>query len=742
MTTASDVPATPRTPRAITRPRAETAGKLDRRDALAAMFHALDVNGDGRVSLDEATRAACGVCPTMTESEVDEWFRSMDVSDTGLLDESEYVAGMLNVTRGMTEAEFATSARDTIARTARKVKHPRYYFHRDDARGYLGEELVPLLERGLDALLREVETERLRVASGADWDEDGYVPDDWRPTRPLRFLGKLAPAPMYPRGRPWRAGAEAAAAEAKRLLECEMAARGGKPRPMHELSREEKLEMCFDAMDRNGDGTLTFDEMLRVCRKIDPGRGREEAASMVQWMDVDSDGKVSKAEYETAMLAVMEHLDDEVFDLGIERTLTATRFADASRAEKLRMVFEKCDADADGRLDIDELRSLANALIVGGDEQKVRRTMKWLDANGDDVVTFEEFVTPMLAATAPVDDDPISTRRVRRILAADGDATEPDAADALHAKLAAYVASMETHATTRQVSVYDLDVLLKDKTKKVGVLDCRPAHERAVSGLDVASRGSVAARTSVAVALGDVAFVDAVDNNLAALIESASELETLEHCDVVVCVSAFGAEAGAAAPLVAEKTRVADCRNLCGGIVAWFNAGFALSDPSTGAACEAVPPARKRAHLEARGATRSSSRRRGRRGGGTRRRPADCRKLDSSVTTVDFEKNLRRPCTRPHADVYGESSPPVLRARRARVRVRSRWRPFSRRARWSSCPFPTRSARAPRRARRAALREEEARPEAAILAHEAEGDRKVQANSRRDRGRDRGPRGR
>ena len=53
--------------------------------------------------------------------------------------------------------------------------------------------MVPLLERGLDALLREVETERLRVASGADWDEDGYVPDDWRPARPLRFLGELAP---------------------------------------------------------------------------------------------------------------------------------------------------------------------------------------------------------------------------------------------------------------------------------------------------------------------------------------------------------------------------------------------------------------------------------------------------------------------------------------------------------------------------------------------------------------------
>jgi hypothetical protein len=83
MTTASDVPSTPRTPRAITQPRAETAGKLDRRDALAAMFHALDVNEDGRVDVDECVRAACGVCPTMTEFEVNEWFRSMDVSDTG-----------------------------------------------------------------------------------------------------------------------------------------------------------------------------------------------------------------------------------------------------------------------------------------------------------------------------------------------------------------------------------------------------------------------------------------------------------------------------------------------------------------------------------------------------------------------------------------------------------------------------------------------------------------------------------
>jgi hypothetical protein len=89
-----------------------------------------------------------------------------------------------------------------------------------------------------------------------------------------------------------------------------------------------------------------------------------------------------------------------------------------------------------------------------------------------------------------------------------------------------------------------LDVLLKDKTKKVGVVDCRPAEERAVSALDLASRGAAVARTSVVVVLGDVAFVDAVDNNIAALIESNVELETLETCDVIVCFSAFRRRGG------------------------------------------------------------------------------------------------------------------------------------------------------------------------------------------------------
>ena len=358
-------------------------------------------------------------------------------------------------------------------------------------------------------------------------------------------------------------------------------------------------------------------------------------------MDVNSDGKVDKSEYETAMLAVMEHLDDEVFDLGIERTLTAVTFADASRAEKLKMVFDKCDADADGRLDMDELRALANSLIVGGDETKVRRTMKWLDANGDDVLTFEEFAAPMLAATAPVDDDRFDAA-VRRILAADGDATEPDAADALHAKLAAYVASLETHATTRQISTRDLDVLLKDKTKKVGVVDCRPAEERAVSALDLASRGAAAARTSVAVVLGDVAFVDAVDNNIAALVDSNVELEQLETCDVIVCFSAFG-EAGRRRCWSPKdkKPIAATVRRPVG------STRVALVDPAREQRRRRCTPARRRERGWCdRGETRSSSGRGGGGGGDAARTCFRCTCRAKKPRDVSFRR-----C---YADVRGD----------------------------------------------------------------------------------------
>ena len=607
----------PRTPRALTQPRSETSGKLDRRDALGAMFHALDANNDGRVDFDEACTAACGVCATMTAREALDWFTSLDTSDTGFVDEQEYVLGMLTLTKPFTDLEFANAVKDTIHRTRKKVKHPRYYFHENEtsAREYLGRELTPLLEQGLDSLLKEVETERLKMASGELWDADGYAPNEWRALRPLQFLGKYLienSEKGIERRKAHELEREKSALKAKEKAAFE--ARGGKPPPFAELTRTEKIKMCFSAIDKNNDGYLTFDEMLHVCKKIDPGRGREEASSTINWMDKNGDNAVDIQEYETAMMEMMEHVDDEVFDLGCQKILDAVMFAESNRDEKLKMVFDKTDIDGNGTLDVDELTTLAKQLIPGGDEAAVKRTLKWLDVNNDNLVSFEEFLVPMLQAVVTLDDDRFDAC-VRKILELDGDAKEDDASTQLHPKLAAHVDGMSTHTTTTQITVSTLDLLLKDSNKRIAIVDCRTEAERNVSTLDYSSRGSVSSRTTVHVILGDVAFVDAVDNNLAALVDSF-DLSEIADCDTVVCVSATGAEAGVVAPLIQSKLDnpdgeakeneeteetenselpkpeklKSDCRNLCGGVIAWFNAGYGMLDPSTGTGTEAVHP--------------------------------------------------------------------------------------------------------------------------------------------------------
>ena len=206
-------------------------------------------------------------------------------------------------------------------------------------------------------------------------------------------------------------------------------------------------------------------------------------------------------EYVDATLALMEDLDDDVFDAGVKRVLLAVKFASASRQEELRMVFSHVDTDGSGTLDRDGLDALkSRALVPGEDEEKVRRTMRWLDADGDAEVTFEEFSGPMLwfppsgwtTTRSTPRRTPSSPRR---------EAREPDPADDLPPRFRRRVSAFPTHATTPQIGVKKAQRARLAK-KKIAVVDCRPEEERAVSIIP----GSIP--------LGDVKFADATDNNV------------------------------------------------------------------------------------------------------------------------------------------------------------------------------------------------------------------------------------
>jgi Ca2+-binding EF-hand superfamily protein/rhodanese-related sulfurtransferase len=346
------------------------------------------------------------------------------------------------------------------------------------------------------------------------------------------------------------------------------------------MDRTQKLRYSFDALDGDGNGALDFDELVFVCRKINPGKGVEEARSQLAWMDKDGDGQVDQDEYVTAMLEIMQDVDEETFVSGVRRVLTAIKFAKADRLEKLKMVFERVDEDDSGELDRDELTKLAVALVPGGDEVKVRKTMKWLDANGDAAVSFEEFKGPMIEATEGLDDDQFDAA-VHKLLAAEGEAIEPDPADDLPPKFGAYVTQFPSHSRCKWMSVKRVDSMTKDE-KKICVVDCRAPEERAVSMI------------KDSVPLGDVKFVSFEDNNVDQVAGGADVTAACEGADVIVCVSAVGAEGGLAAPVLAEKLEGKyEVRNLVGGIVAWYNAGGEVVDEG-GVPVEAVHPGQRR----------------------------------------------------------------------------------------------------------------------------------------------------
>ena len=563
----------------LTRSTADTVAKtdakkwaMDRSEALRVVFHALDGDDSGSIEIGEVLHLATGMCQTMSEDDARAWFQEMDKDGDATVDEAEYLEAMLKLTDDLSPQQFEHRIKDLLARTNKEVTDPRWYYHCENNREYLEAEVVPLLESGLNEMMRAIEAERLRVASGKDWDEDGHVPPDWRPIRPLQFLGEYlrenSKTMVRKREEEARLAAEAAA-KAEYLN-----------RTFDEMDREQKLRYSFDKMDGDGNGALDFDELVFVCRKINPGKGVEEARMQLSWMDKDGDGQVDQDEYVNAILEIMQDVDEETFVNGVKRVLTAVQFAKADRIEKLKMVFERVDEDDSGELDRDELTKLAVALVPGGDEVKVRKTMKWLDANGDAAVSFEEFKGPMIEATEGLDDDQFDAA-VHKLLAAEGEAVEPDPADDLPPKFGAYVTQFPSHAKCKWIGVKRVDSMTRDE-KKICVVDCRSPDERAVSII------------KDSVPLGDVKFVSFEDNNVEAVAGGADVSAACEGADVVVCVSAVGAEGGIAAPILAEKLEgKVEVRNLVGGIVAWYNAGGEVVD-GEGNPVEAVHPGQRR----------------------------------------------------------------------------------------------------------------------------------------------------
>lgn len=136
-----------------------------------------------------------------------------------------------------------------------------------------------------------------------------------------------------------------------------------------------RLEQDFLKMDKDGSGTISFEEFESVLAS-QADLSREELRALFNSMDVDN-GK----------------------ELNFNEFLAATLERRKLDKRRLRLAFDRLDFDHSGTIDANDLK-----LIVGSDmgQEAIDKIFKEFDLNQDGEIDFNEFTTAMLKADPPV----------------------------------------------------------------------------------------------------------------------------------------------------------------------------------------------------------------------------------------------------------------------------------------------------------------------------------------------------
>lgn len=143
-----------------------------------------------------------------------------------------------------------------------------------------------------------------------------------------------------------------------------------------QLSENEIMDLgkIFLSLDKNGDGTLTFEELTEGLSKL-PDFNTKEIQDLMASMDTDKSGKIDYTEFLAATM---------------EKTLYL-------KEEKLYMAFKMFDKDDDGKITASELKEVLGSqdMYQDKDSKFWDDLVKEVDLNGDGVIDYNEFIVMM-----------------------------------------------------------------------------------------------------------------------------------------------------------------------------------------------------------------------------------------------------------------------------------------------------------------------------------------------------------
>jgi calcium-dependent protein kinase len=131
-----------------------------------------------------------------------------------------------------------------------------------------------------------------------------------------------------------------------------------------------ELKEIFLAIDKNGDGTLSFDEIEEGLKRLKINDW-EHILENLKEADTDKSGEVDYTEFIAATLS------SQVF----------------MREEYLKAAFSMFDKDDSGSIDNQEVVELLNGEELKGlaSKEAIAAALKEIDGNGDGEIDFEEF---------------------------------------------------------------------------------------------------------------------------------------------------------------------------------------------------------------------------------------------------------------------------------------------------------------------------------------------------------------
>ncbi|KAJ8916561.1 hypothetical protein NQ315_000205 [Exocentrus adspersus] len=148
-------------------------------------------------------------------------------------------------------------------------------------------------------------------------------------------------------------------------------------------SQMKEFREAFRLFDKDGDGSITKEELGRVMRSLGQFARTEELQQMLQEVDIDGDGNVSFEEFVDIAWSAGAGADpDHVLSREEEE-------------KELRDAFRVFDKHNRGYITASDLRAVLQCLGEDLSEEEIEDMIKEVDVDGDGRIDFYEFVNAL-----------------------------------------------------------------------------------------------------------------------------------------------------------------------------------------------------------------------------------------------------------------------------------------------------------------------------------------------------------